>query len=716
MKKNLTINNFLYLILLFISFLFLCNWFDEFNRNKLYNSNYGYNNSNSIVISSKVDLSDEKVENIMALSNEYNVILEKKVISEENNKTTIHYLSFNNLSKVCKLFNINCNDNDTKYISTYSCNNCKVKNDFLNNDYHIFKLFNSYILEQSNYTGEYKVIFNDKKNYDLFIDELAKLLNVEKDSLIANGKTISKSNFEMIFKVYLISFIIVLFSIFISSLFETLKNSNKIGIYKLLGFSSCKIIKYNLMQEMKVALLITSVMFIIFNLFIPNNNIGFCILSLMVMLLIVILKMLVIISSTYFMNKNLKLINLIKHENITDKIIKFNKFFKILTFGIILTIALFLGIQMKLFIERKNEISSFLKYSDYAVFSQFYQGTDHDSLVGGSDELDESELELFKYLYNKNAIYVDFKNYFPKTKDDENYFKTLTPQGNKKYKYGTIDTNYLYDLNLINSSSKNKIVIDNKTSNNVFLIPKSLSDELENFKKFYYEYYDYNKNDEFIIYEDTEIPSLSPEIAANNHYLIKSPILKIITPNNVSIRQVSVFGIGYDTPLKIKIDKNMSKEDFFESIYDKLVELKLDDNLRYETFFTYDELFNNELNEIVRQLITFSTIMLLIFIIYIYIVIQSIVLYLKDKYKEVAIKKMSGFSNFKIFKSYILGDFLINSLTMIIIFTIFNSSYKLNDFLIIFVIINILEFIFNLLIIKMKLKNFIVTAIKGGEI
>ena len=192
--------------------------------------------------------------------------------------------------------------------------------------------------------------------------------------------------------------------------------------------------------------------------------------------------------------------------------------------------------------------------------------------------------------------------------------------------------------------------------------------------------------------------------------------MKVITTNNVGLQEVSIYGVGYDTPLKIKVNNNNDKQKFFQTINDKLVELQLDDNLKIDTFYSYSELFNNELNEIIKQIIIFLTIMTLISIIYTYIVIQSIILYLRDKYKEVAIKKLNGFSNSKIFKKYILHDLLINNLLMIIIFTIFHESYNITEFLIIFIFINLFEQLLNLTIIKIKLNKFIVKAIKGGEL
>ena len=193
----------------------------------------------------------------------------------------------------------------------------------MNNDYHIFKLFDNYVSEQTNYTGEYKIFYNDKNDKNIFIQDLSKLLNIETATLLPSGYSMLKSNFDTLKNIYIISMLIIITSIFISSLFQTLKNSNKIGIYRLLGISNAKIIKNNSLTENKSALIITMITYILLNLLIPNNNIVFCLLSFAIILIIIILKLIITIISTYIICKKINLINLIKKEKITEQIIQF---------------------------------------------------------------------------------------------------------------------------------------------------------------------------------------------------------------------------------------------------------------------------------------------------------------------------------------------------------------------------------------------------------
>lgn len=716
MKKILKINSFLYFLFILITIVFITNWYDEINKDKLYNSNYGYKYSKNFTISSKVKIDSDTLKEIDNLSKQYNIILEKKV-TDINNNNTIHYLNMDNYSNLINLFKLKNQDN-IKGISTIKdkSNNYIIKKDFLNNDFHIFKLFNDYYNEQTNYTGEYKALYNSNNDLDKFISELSIILNTDYDNIFSNGFSITKTNQTTINKIYLIVTAIMIISLFIVDLYSIFKNSNNIGIYKLLGFSKYKIIKYQILEDLKYNLIISILMALITIIFIKNISILFILILILSLITIMLIKLIITILSVNIICKKLKIINLIKKQNITEKIIKFNLFFQVITFGIILTLSLFVGIEFKMLLNKKTELNSFKQYSEYAVFSQFYIGNDNDSLIGGSDDIDVAEENLYKYLSELNIVYVDFRNYFPKTKDEENYYNTLTENGNKKYNYGTIDFNYLKDLKLINYYTNEVIDVDSKTTNVIFLIPSSMVDELSKFKRFYYEYYDKNDNDQFIVYKDTLIPTLSPYIVEDNHYSINSPILKIITPNNIKIREVNVFGSGYDTSLKIKINNYKTKQDFYEEILPKLVELGLNDNLNIDTIFTYNELFSNEINTIMSNLTLLITVLLLLIFIYFYILFQTYGIYIKDKFREIAVKKLNGFSNYKIFKDYIINNISIINIVLIIVFYIFRNSYNVHELLMIQIFVNAINLLIIVLIIKIKFKDFIVKVIKGGEI
>lgn len=716
--KKINIKNILILLSLIFTSILMCSWYDEYNRNKFYNSNYNYSYNKNIFISAKVDMSLEKIKNIVSIANSNSILLEKIVIvNDKDKKGNYHYLSMNDLKELKDKFNISNSISSKKGISTYLNDSQYVMfYDFLGNDFHTFLLFDDYYMNNTNFTGEYKIFYNDVDDYEKFMSEISSYLNVSTSDLMSSTFSKSISNFEMLKQIYFFVIIIILLSLFITNLFAIFKRSNEIGIYKLNGVSNFKIIKHLILNDLKMSILLSAIIFIITNILIKNHIIDFTLLLLISLIIILLLEFLLCIISVIIIIRKIQVSNLIKKKSLTSGIIKFNRFFKIITFGSIIVLTSIIITQLTAFNNRKKEIKLFDEYSDYSVFAQFYEGNDFNNMVGSDGSLDEAELELYKYLDNYDVIYVDFKNYFIRSKEEANYYSMPTAQGNKKYKYGTIDYNYLNNLNLINSISNKKIIVEKEYSGNIFLIPYSLSDEVESFKKFYYEYYDSKGNDLFIVYDDKDIPSLSPDIAENNHYLISSPIMRVITPYNVELREVNVYGSGYDTALKIKTGNTNDKIEFYNKIYSKLVELKLDDNINSNIFYTYSELFDAELNDISQQIITLTIILILLIICYVYVIVQENLLYIKNEYKNISIKKLIGFSDLKIFGEHMLSSFIVSIIIILIVIAFFNRYFNILYILTSGVIGLLIEFILSLVIIKITSNKYIVFAIKGGEL
>lgn len=716
--KKISINNILVLISLIFTSILMGSWYDEYNKNQLYNSNYDYNYSNNIFISSKIDMTLEKTKDIISIADSDSILIEKVVIKNDNNiKGNYHYLSMHNLKKLTDKFNISDYKLTKKGITTYLKDNEYILiNDFLANDFHTFLLFDNFYDDNTNFSGEYKVFYNNKKDYEKFITDISLYLDVSKSDLTSATFSKTTSNFEMLKTIYIVVTIIIFISVFVTNLFTSFKKSNEIGIYKLNGISNFKIIKHLISHDMKLLTIISIIIFIIVNIVIKNCSLHFSLLLFIAFLTILLLELLLCIVSVILIINKVQLSNLIKKKNLTSGIIKFNGFFKIIVLGTVIVLVSIIMEQLVTFNERKKDLTLFEKYSDYSVFARFYEGNDFNDIVGSGDALDESELELYKYLNNYDVIYADFKTYFIKSQEEANYYSIPTTQGNKKYKYGTIDYNFLDNLNLINSITNKKIVIEKNYKSNVFLIPNSLSREVEMFKSFYYEYYDPKENDLFIIYNDSNIPSLSPEIARENGYLILSPIMRVITPSNVELRDVNVYGSGYDTALKIKTGNTNEKIDFYNKIHSKLVELKLDDNINSSVFYTYSELFDAELNSVKQQILTFSIILLLLIVCYVYIIIQANLLYLKNEYKTISIKKLNGFSNYKIFGNHILNSLIISVIVLLIVEAFFGRHFNLIYILISGVVGLLIELIFSLFIIEMTTNKYIVNAIKGGEL
>ena len=142
----------------------------------------------------------------------------------------------------------------------------------------------------------------------------------------------------------------------------------------------------------------------------------------------------------------------------------------------------------------------------------------------------------------------------------------------------------------------------------------------------------------------------------------------------------------------------------------------MDDNINSDVFYTYDELFEVELNEVKQQIATFSILLVLLLICFIYIIVQANLLYIRNEYKTIAIKKLNGFSNAKVFGNKILNSLIISVVIMLVVIIFFHKYFNWIYILISGVISLIMELILSLIIIKITANKYIAEIIKGGEL
>ena len=354
--KKINIKNILILLSLIFTSILMCSWYDEYNRNKFYNSNYNYSYNKNIFISAKVDMSLEKIKNIVSIANSNSILLEKIVIvNDKDKKGNYHYLSMNDLKKLKDKFNISNSISSKKGISTYLNDSQYVMfYDFLGNDFHTFLLFDDYYMNNTNFTGEYKIFYNDVDDYEKFMSEISSYLNVSTSDLMSSTFSKSISNFEMLKQIYFFVIIIILLSLFITNLFAIFKRSNEIGIYKLNGVSNFKIIKHLILNDLKMSILLSAIIFIITNILIKNHIIDFTLLLLISLIIILLLEFLLCIISVIIIIRKIQVSNLIKKKSLTSGIIKFNRFFKIITFGSIIVLTSIIITQLTAFNNRKK--------------------------------------------------------------------------------------------------------------------------------------------------------------------------------------------------------------------------------------------------------------------------------------------------------------------------------------------------------------------------
>ena len=95
---------------------------------------------------------------------------------------------------------------------------------------------------------------------------------------------------------------------------------------------------------------------------------------------------------------------------------------------------------------------------------------------------------------------------------------------------------------------------------------------------------------------------------------------------------------------------------------------------------------------------------------------QANLLYIRNEYKTIAIKKLNGFSNAKVFGNKILNSLIISVVIMLVVIIFFHKYFNWIYILISGVISLIMELILSLIIIKITANKYIAEIIKGGEL
>lgn len=715
MKKLNIIFSFVIIILTILT---ACSLYDIYQQ-KTYYPYYGKKSVQLLNIPLNSNISSNDLIGIINVASNNNVILEK-VTTDSDGSILIHYVSLEKIDSLKAVFprqNYNISEKCVSTIQNSIDNQkCVLIRDFLANDKHSYMLLNDYISTESSLSGQYNVYYDNQTNLNNFYNDVSLILNMDVVKNANNSFSISQNSIEFITLGYIIIASILLIMLFFFNIFGVYKDSKIIGIYKLNGFSDFRIFRRLVKNYFSVLMWLSLISFVISIFVIKNINIYFVLILFIVLSFISILQILIYYLSVFIISRKIKLSDLVKNVSLTETIIKANILFKTITLGIIVIGILLSLVQFKIYNQRKHILSDFNEYSNYAVFSKFYMAGDSESFAGNSDKMDEAELELYKFLNNYDIIYADFRTYKTMTREEAFAFSQPTKNGYKRYKYAKIDYNYVNKIGIKDSTTNQNIILDENMDYNLILIPKKYEAELENIKLFYYEYYDKNETDTFMIYENKKMPTLNPDVLENGDYKIDCPIMKVLSPNNVILRSVSAFGIGYETPLKINLEKYANKFFFYNEIANKLVELELSDNLKSDVFYTIGEIFNVELLQLSQQIIGITILISMLFILYLNIIFQNIMLFFQSQFKKIAVQKLYGYSDYKILKSTVNTNIMFDSLVLFAIFIAFCKSYTILEFLLIYISVCSLDYILYDIIIKYKLKDFVSNAIKGGEL
>ncbi|MGL4850541.1 MAG: DUF1430 domain-containing protein [Clostridium sp.] len=520
----------------------------------------------------------------------------------------------------------------------------------------------------------------------LFID------SVDAEIIVSDAETerkiIKKSDFQII-PLIIILFIVILYYL--------ICEYKKIAIEKMLGYSEVEICR-NRIVKLFILCVIAIILTSVFMSMIMFKRVNILYLeffkTLGVKYLMIIGIILVGLMLPFIYIKSIKIISLIKNQKNIKEVILLNNVVKVcLSVGII-TLIIFQFKEYKTVEDVfNNNYKKWEKVGEYKVLSL---NNLHDGIVENR-EFVKSEIEAYEDFNEKGAILAAFDGYSESNIKMNEYMKAYT-------RYAEINPNYLKE-NIAYDIQGNQIVVEDENKNLVLLVPDKYKNDEKEIREIYEEHARNGKTKLELIWMKSgqEFFSYDFTVGTKNGNMVKDPVLWVATQEGPFKMFFTYLFNTVGNPIKIKSNDDKEIEDIIKKYKLDIHGLKI--NKADDQVVSKVEGYKEALKWATFGIV--SSILIVLFII-----IQNTLNYIEQSKREIAIKKMNGYTCMQRYKEYgiqILGTWLI----VMLIASIINKGY-INLVVGIGVIGLILDIIINLVVIKLREKDKILKFIKGG--
>ena len=651
---------------------------------------------------------------IFDIAKENNVILVKEIKDKSNDINNQYisvdsvYLLYQNTFSMKKI-NVDNKDSFISTVHTDDINQNYKINDFLDNDRWSFRNMDELVNDNAYYYGMYIVHYENLESYNKFVYQTCDLLGVSKETFTDYDGAIYMQELPLVFFVggFCLVFFVVLF--FISTLFILCEKSKEIGCSLILGISH-KDIVYNLIKkDIKLLIIFCTLNLLLFCFVIPNINMLFIFRLIIIFSIIISLDILISYLVVMFISNNNAISNIVKNQSLVRGTNQFCLGFKALLIFIILISIVFLAPALNEVSVNSSYMKDLENIEDYGTYISIYDDTiqeNSDNYLSFYQNLDDFEIDY---------LYVDFRNYLSDDKGEIEFYDRSEAEGTN-FRYATVDYNYLKRMDLViydNNTELNLI----KTDYTYYIMPKSKMNITKSFEKYVENFYadiEYESDVIIYYYDDTDFETFD---VVKGISTVKSPILRVISNNFPlsyydSVRGLDIAGTGFSTALKFKVN---DIEQFFSEISKCLTESNLEEVLWNNSFVLNKDKLNDQIVLVNKSIIKYGTVIGLFIIIYLFMLLQSYILFIQTNINEIVIKKLLGFKRKDMYDSIIfwsIGTSLIPITSVLTYLFLFNNSYILVG-VIVSVILIIVEIILSVVITNLVDLDKIYLKLKG---
>ncbi len=543
--------------------------------------------------------------------------------------------------------------------------------------------------------GPCTVTVPEGKDISFFTDGIKDGIGI-KDIDTALSKDVGQIKSNSHFEILILFFILMLLV-----LYDILKSYKKIGIEKLLGFSTFDIWKKNIIKVMLLQIITMIISMIIMSLVLFRNfNICYLVFfkTLISNYILLIFLTFVTASIPFIYAQNIEISSVIKNKQPIKEIILFNTIIKVC-----LCIAFIVLIN--------NQVVNYDNIKK--VFDGSYKRWEEVSQYrvlrlnkpGGNVQFSNDNIEIYKYFNQRGAIFAGFADY---TKTDLELDNDLPDTA----RYAMVNPNYLKENNAYDING-NKVIISEENSNWILLVPdkyKNQENEIRKLHQFWIDSFEGMINTKIEIIwtkSNQKYFSYNFNVYPDNGYYVTDPILFVGTEKGGFPKwNTQLFNV-VGNPFKVKVDPDTTDEDFIKPILNQYGYLSYGLNINYA-----NEQMVSNIKDYKDMFIWSVTGIVCLMLIIAIILTQNIYNFFEQFKVRLAIRQLHGYKKIGKYREYLI--LLLIAWIIIAIVPLALSLASLNVVLLVSLIGFVIEIITSFILLNYIEKKKIIEFIKGG--
>ncbi len=661
----------------------------------------------SVVFSTEIESADDVYDIISSVLKRYNANLYCSDIENIANKKIYTKYVFANNTKFFnslslsqgRFFNKDETESDLflSTLKTDSPNQIGVINKFEKSMEFQIKTLKNYVCNSRDVLNKTFILqLNNSQEIDAFEKEL------KENGIITTINEYDNYSFEGSSYFIIIAFAAtIILSLII--LYDLIKSYKKIGIEKLMGYDSFAIwfsrVPSILVLEFAVFLIVTVILSMIL-----ADSFNVLLLALLKRLTIYFLSIIavtaVMISLPFVFVSHIPVNAIVKNKKPFKSLIRFNLVIKCIITSILIIIMCASVSQIKtIFTFKYDKFVNWEKTRNFAYVPSFV--IDNNSNWTGETDEDIEKFQKLYYDFNsEGGILADFSAFSPLYEDvrDETEFPINISVN--------INPNYLKKF-LIKDENGETISISESEKDCVVLVPQKYKGNQKEIVSYYRDFAPSGKVKIIWTKNNQNLFTFAVDTGTDNYNTVKDPVLNVLTENNGKPIDYSVILGESGNPYKIKVKDYTNPTQEIEKICSKyfdLSEVKFPAVSVYQGIEDQISISNNKLKNYVAMIF-------LLFAMGLSIISQSIITYIEQYKKVLAVKKLMGFCFVDRYSRYLLYTLICYIISGIVAMIFIN-----NRIFVLFITFTLffIDFIFSYIYISIKDKKNIIQIVKGG--